>query len=328
MSQRADHLAVYPNYLLSTQYIDTLSYLFLKKQPGKEFYYLLIPVNAWRPNIQTRFKLSIKLLTALKEQVHDQGLVHRDIKPENILVAIEKNVIQVNIIDFAFACPLGEQPLFGVGTPDFIAPECYKPEGNILSELPTADYTIDVYAMAIVLKELWASDKPPISVLTNENLDEYLKPIHANSLAGENLSFVEYVTLFRIILAMAEPRPENRISLTQAIEHITSLMTSVFERHKLEAFERTQKQRLSAQRYKLTKIVPEPTESVEIGSLSHSTASVHNHTASSEQKTGRPWCSFFKKAIFCCTKHNSQVLPVEHVSSAARVTTLELHPNL
>jgi serine/threonine protein kinase len=59
--------------------------------------------------------------------VHRAGVVHRDVKPTNILVADDDSIF---LVDFGIARIAGDASLTGqsiVGTPEFLAPERFKP---------------------------------------------------------------------------------------------------------------------------------------------------------------------------------------------------------
>jgi predicted Ser/Thr protein kinase len=59
--------------------------------------------------------------------VHRAGVVHRDVKPTNILVANDDSIF---LVDFGIARIAGDASLTGqaiVGTPDFLAPERFRP---------------------------------------------------------------------------------------------------------------------------------------------------------------------------------------------------------
>ena len=95
-------------------------------------------------------------------KIHQQGIIHRDIKPENILIA---NHGVIKITDFGIAIhyqppPLksNEKPII-IGTTKYMAPE-------VVQRQPI-DYTVDVYALGILLYECLIS-YPPFSRFNSE----------------------------------------------------------------------------------------------------------------------------------------------------------------
>lgn len=96
-----------------------------------------------------RIILSIELLRALKEQVHDRDLVHRDIKPSNIRIKLDRSTktFEVRIIDFGLAKRIDEICFEKAGTQGYISPEA------ILNQLTTPKS--DIYAIGRVLEGVW-----------------------------------------------------------------------------------------------------------------------------------------------------------------------------
>ncbi|WP_133130470.1 protein kinase domain-containing protein [Legionella yabuuchiae] len=317
MSQKAPHLGIYPQYFFSHQYLDNCCYLFLKKQPGKDLFELLnsLEPKLWDPGLNDRFELSIKLLTALKEQIHDHGLVHRDIKPENIIVALENNTFTVNIIDLACVCLAGHKPKYVNGTPLYIAPECYDSRGECLSPPPPADYKLDVFAAAVILKELWAEYDLPWSSLFHDDHDKNLKHIYTTYLRGENLTFDEYKSLFKVILSMAESDPKKRMHLSEAITNLIHVRDLVFERHQREELEQLNVPQPGLARVQRRYNPEEHAPSAELPELAASSQAFNSNVTPVQAK--HSWCSFFMQK----TTPPLKMHPVE--SSASDVPQLQ-----
>ncbi len=85
-------------------------------------------------------------------EAHAQGVVHRDLKPENIFIDTQG---QVKVMDFGIARSLVEATATGdliIGTPAYMSPE--QAEGKPL------DGRSDVYALGLVLYEMFAGERP------------------------------------------------------------------------------------------------------------------------------------------------------------------------
>ncbi len=98
-------------------------------------------------------RLMLQVLTAL-ERIHQVGIIHRDIKPENILLT---NDGEVKLADFGISLLPGEKEPpeevhRGVGTFDYLAPECLE-EG-------AASRATDVYSSAVTCYQLLTGNMP------------------------------------------------------------------------------------------------------------------------------------------------------------------------
>ncbi|MGB7337451.1 MAG: serine/threonine-protein kinase [Phototrophicaceae bacterium] len=82
--------------------------------------------------------------------LHTEGFIHRDIKPGNILLAGENE--SAFLTDLGIAGAIDEPLLDGAGTPSYMPYE-QQTRGKI-------DNTVDVYAFAIMLYELFTGHKP------------------------------------------------------------------------------------------------------------------------------------------------------------------------
>lgn len=72
--------------------------------------------------------------------IHTRGLVHRDLSPANVRFTQEGHT---KLIDFGALVPFGPQKLI-VGTPAFVAPECFKTTSGL-------DQRTDLYALGALL---------------------------------------------------------------------------------------------------------------------------------------------------------------------------------
>lgn len=150
--------------------VDNKTYMIMRELPGVQLFKVIEDNDL---TLQERHDLSIALLKALKEQIHDLGYVHRDIKPENILVYKNGSQFEIYIIDFGFIkraeCSDANAKM---GSPPYAAPECY-------STLTNKTEKTDIYALGRTLMFLWGYRQ-----LENDqwrpNYDEAMAPAFYN----------------------------------------------------------------------------------------------------------------------------------------------------
>ena len=114
------------------------------------------------------FQLLAQLLRGL-EAIHHAGIIHRDIKPENLLLNRED---KLKLTDFGIACLPTEKPEVGhqkrgVGTFDYLAPECLDE-----SEVTQAS---DLYSVGITLYQLLTKRLPFAGRTLTEQIEKKLK---------------------------------------------------------------------------------------------------------------------------------------------------------
>jgi tetratricopeptide (TPR) repeat protein len=112
------------------------------------------------------FKIASQLLAGLAH-AHTQGIVHRDLKPENLILSGEGGLEEhLRILDFGLA-KLRDGPAMtagmAVGTPSYMSPEQSGGSG-------TVDARTDLYAVGVLLFEIFAGRKP----FQSENVGELI----------------------------------------------------------------------------------------------------------------------------------------------------------
>jgi serine/threonine protein kinase len=135
--------------------------LLLKRQPGVDLYEFICAedeeLRVHNLSAIQLARLSCRIIEAVIKQVHHFGYVHRDLKNENIMVEYDKNIddFNINIIDFAFVAQQGKRPSFGHGTKELMPNELLDKKGRMIRN-PIADYSHDVFSLAVVFKVLWS----------------------------------------------------------------------------------------------------------------------------------------------------------------------------
>lgn len=172
-----------------------------------------------------RFKLTIALLKALKEQVHDVGIVHRDIKPENIIVDLE--TMEVNIIDFGLSLSPKELKkiratarVAPAGSPQYVAPE--------ILDNKKPDEKADIYSLGRLLTQLWGDNDPRWSRLPGATIIENTKREQQINLEGlfnipSEVTFEDLANhckddIRTIIRSMCARDKTHRATMTQLID--------------------------------------------------------------------------------------------------------------
>lgn len=95
----------------------------------------------------------MKQLCSAISEAHSRGIIHRDIKPQNVIVKADGSI---KILDFGIATAKGSMQLTQannvMGSVHYLAPELAKGED--------ASPQSDIYALGIVLYEMFAGDVP------------------------------------------------------------------------------------------------------------------------------------------------------------------------
>ncbi|MFA6303782.1 MAG: protein kinase [Legionella sp.] len=178
-------------------------------------------------SVIVRLKLTYDIILALKQQVHDLGLVHNDIKPENIQMdSIRSSIV---VIDYGFAKEKTEQNPHMIGTVPYISPEC-------INSIQT-NAKSDIYSLGLVLARFWG-DKSIDSVPnpgTIDDADHYHKTRHFNGLFdGIDLNPVLKTEIQALLEGFLKYNPEERISLEAALARLEHFLLAATEKLQAE----------------------------------------------------------------------------------------------
>ena len=92
-------------------------------------------------------------LAAGLAEAHRSGIIHRDLKTANIMLCPAASGTRVVITDFGLAGGAGPEAVDIAGTPAYMAPELLRGARTSMAS--------DVYALGVILHELFVGSKPP-----------------------------------------------------------------------------------------------------------------------------------------------------------------------
>ncbi|MCB1279429.1 bifunctional serine/threonine-protein kinase/formylglycine-generating enzyme family protein [Prosthecobacter sp.] len=134
-------------------------------EAGPEYLYIVMEfidgtdlVNVIRSGQMTQ-ETALKLLPQICDALqfaHDNGIVHRDIKPANILLTRDG---RIKMADFGLAKRFDAensyhtQTGYGMGTPDYAAPEQFMGDANV-------DHRADIYALGVMIYQMVTGTLP------------------------------------------------------------------------------------------------------------------------------------------------------------------------
>ena len=101
------------------------------------------------------------------EYLHKLKIIHRDLKPQNILLKHSPNSISASLADFGVS-HLGLEGVGWTGTPGFIAPEMYSPDGTV----PKYNELVDEWSLGACMYELIVCE----SLVQSEDVEEESNP--------------------------------------------------------------------------------------------------------------------------------------------------------
>ena len=177
-------------------------------------------------SLEKRLHLAIALTKEI-ELLHNQRLIHKDINPTNIIVSHDET--SVFIIDYEIASKLDIKTHF-LGNPErlegtlaYISPEQTGRMNRVV------DYRCDLYALGVVLYELFAGKKPFFFTGANSAL-EYIhahiarNPLHPAKIVGqgsEHDSMVPIVIgdiIMKLLAKNAEDRYQSAFRVRKDLE--------------------------------------------------------------------------------------------------------------
>jgi serine/threonine-protein kinase CHEK2 len=148
--------------------------------------------------------------------MHTHSVAHRDLKPENALLAVnEAGEKIIKLGDFGLARAIGENQRMSTlcGTPAYLAPEVFRPEGA------TALYTlkVDMWSLGMLLFVCLAGWQP---------YDDSHVPSHGTDFASFTLPIMRLEAPWDIIskegqlftIRLLQVNPEERPSAQEALE--------------------------------------------------------------------------------------------------------------
>lgn len=179
---------------------------------------------------EQRFDLTIALLRALKEQVHNHGILHCDLKPDNIIVNLDP--LQVNIIDYGLATKItAAKKRNPRGNHLHAAPEIFTPDtAKANTDINLVDFSeqSDIYGLGIVIARVWGNNMRNVSHLRNPN-GKWKQPedyIRNRSDAADNLIYCKNIMgeklVKKTIASMVAYKATDRKTLSEHIQDFHS----------------------------------------------------------------------------------------------------------
>lgn len=169
---------------------DDFTFLVLRKFPGKPLNKLKDEIAAL--SIEDKLLLTIKILQALQEQIHDREIIHRDIKPENIIVDLE--TMEVNYIDLGLSVK-NENLADNYGPTNFIGTLPYMSAEALVNDPDSPiDKASDVSSIGLTLAEvIWGAKPRKLGFLaTNDGLLQLnARAIYKAFVHGEPKAYLE-----------------------------------------------------------------------------------------------------------------------------------------
>jgi len=143
--------------------------------------------------------------------IHRHNVIHRDLKPANVLLTKD---FQPKITDFGDSRKRATRMSINIGTPIYQAPEQIASDRSFYRENKKIEYdkSIDVYAFAIMLWELWTGDVPYAEMRTMSAIETYVSRGGRPSLADgcDKNKFVRWPRELKMLIEQCWFQKPNR----------------------------------------------------------------------------------------------------------------------
>ncbi len=152
-------------------------------------------------------RLAVKIIAYLASALHvahSQNIIHRDLKPSNILVT---KTGQLKISDLGLAKDITQMDITiassTMGTPTYMAPECFSTGKNIGPEA-------DIYSLGIILYEMLIG-RPPFTGTLNQVITGHMQGEIQFGNEFKNNTNVISPFLKDLLKGMLAKKPQERI---------------------------------------------------------------------------------------------------------------------
>jgi len=191
-------------------------YIVSRRLRGGELYKYLVSESEVA---EQDIKRIIRDIVLALQHLHNQGLIHRDVKPENLIFSENYGNSTVKLIDFDLVqqwSPRSPSSRTVVGTPGFIAPECFLGNFSPVS---------DIFSVGVILFVLMTGDLPYSLELTKECDYECESPksqksytnIVEEELDWESDPWPQFPDIRDLCQRLLDVNPETRVQNVEAV---------------------------------------------------------------------------------------------------------------